>query len=75
MTEDSKFIWRDPDRSGGRACLIGTNFTVARLIAELADGRSIKKVARDFGLADGLIVGALREVAMAYEVEPTRAAR
>lgn len=40
----------DPKRRGGIPVLKGTRFTLAQLLAELADGRSLPCIAEDFEL-------------------------
>ncbi len=40
----------DPKRRGGIPVLKGTRFTLAQLLAELAEGRSLPRIAEDFEL-------------------------
>ena len=51
----------DPDRLGGIPVLKGTRFSVAQVLAELAEGRSVQEVADDFDLnhehVSNLLVG------------------
>lgn len=58
------FIEQDPDRAGGKPVLQGTRFTVAQLLAELAEGRTLDELAQDAGLDRQVMVGALRELAL-----------
>ena len=51
-----KAIWIDPDRMGGKPCLMGTRFPVSSILVELAEGRSIKEIAEEFDLKDQLDV-------------------
>ena len=41
---------RNPDILGGKLCLAGTRFPVARLFAELAEGYTVSKVADEYDL-------------------------
>ena len=43
-------IWTDKDRLGGKPCIRGHRLSIAQLIAEVADGRSLKEIAKDFGI-------------------------
>jgi uncharacterized protein (DUF433 family) len=38
----------DPARAGGVPVVAGTRITVARILAEIADGRTLAKLSRDF---------------------------
>ena len=40
----------DRNKSGGAPVLKGTRFTIAQLFAEIAEGRSIEEISRDFDL-------------------------
>jgi uncharacterized protein (DUF433 family) len=43
-------VWRDPERRGGRACLKGTRFTIAQLIAEHTKPSDVAEVAENLDL-------------------------
>lgn len=40
----------DPDRAGGKPVIKGTRYTVAQLLAEIAEGDSIDDIALDMDL-------------------------
>jgi uncharacterized protein (DUF433 family) len=54
----------DPSIAGGVPVLTGTRFTVARVIAELADGTTVSKLARNFDLNKDNIVEVLHSIAI-----------
>ena len=49
----------DPERRGGRPVLAGTGFTIAQLLAEIADGASPDEVADNFSLDREVVRSAL----------------
>lgn len=57
-------VWIDPDRMAGKACLVGTRFPVSSIIAELAEGRTVKEIAEEFELQEHLIRNFLNGLAM-----------
>lgn len=54
----------DPNIAGGVPVLMGTRFTVARVIAELADGTTVSKLAREFDLNKENVVEVLHSIAI-----------
>jgi uncharacterized protein (DUF433 family) len=54
----------DQNIAGGAPVLAGTRFKIARLLAELADGMSISKMAREFRLDKQQIAELLRGLAI-----------
>jgi uncharacterized protein (DUF433 family) len=52
----------DPDKCGGVPVLRSTRLTVARLLAELADGRSVGAIAEDFELDPAIPEDLLRNL-------------
>jgi uncharacterized protein (DUF433 family) len=63
LVASSEFIVADPDRAGGKPTLKGSRFTVASLLAELADGdRSLNALIEDFDLDEVPARGFLREL-------------
>ncbi len=60
-------IWTDKGRLGGKPCIRNTRFSVAQLIAELAEGRNLRELADDFRLDIGDVQGALEEVAQHFD--------
>ncbi len=59
----SDFIEINEKRRGGVPVIKGTRFTVAQLLAEIADGNSIKEIADDFHLDLNIIERLLRDIA------------
>lgn len=57
-------VWIDPDRMGGKPCLMGTRFPVSSVIAELAGGTNIKEIAEEFDLDEETIKSFLNGLAM-----------
>lgn len=60
-------IWVHPKRRGGLPCVRGTRFTVAQVLAELADGRCIDELADSFDMDVDMLEALLRELALTYE--------
>ncbi len=60
-------IWTDPTRMGGKPCIRNSRFTVAQLIAELADGSTIYEIVRDYNLDLKTTENALHEIANLYD--------
>lgn len=60
-------IWTDQNRCNGKPCIRNTRFSVAQLIAELAEGRTVEEIAEDFRLDCSDVEGALEEVAMFFD--------
>jgi uncharacterized protein (DUF433 family) len=54
----------DSDKARGVPVLAGTRFKIARILAELADGMTVSKMAREFSLDKGKIVELLRNLAI-----------
>ena len=51
---------------GGIPCLRGERFSIAQLLAELAEGRNINDIANEFGIDKFLIKGALESVSIGF---------
>lgn len=51
------------DENYGKPCIRGTEFTIAQLIAELSEGRTVEDIAKSFKLDLTTVQGALDEVA------------
>jgi uncharacterized protein (DUF433 family) len=66
-TKPASAIWTHPLRCGGLPCLRGTRFTIAQVLAELADGRRIDELADSFDLDVDMLEALLRELALNYE--------
>lgn len=65
---NTSHIWTDKDRCGGKPCIRGHRFTVAQLLAELAEGdRSLKKICEDFGLPFEMCRGVIEQVAKEWD--------
>lgn len=60
-------IWTDPDRMGSKPCVKNTRLTVAQLLAELAEGRTISEIANTFELEVELMRGVLDELALWFD--------
>ena len=63
MEINTTHIWTDPDRCGGRPCIRGHRLTLAQMLAELSEGRSIQELEADFRLEEGQLAKALSELA------------
>ncbi|HYV34165.1 MAG TPA: DUF433 domain-containing protein [Gemmataceae bacterium] len=57
----------NPLKRGGAPVLVGTRFTVAQLLAELAAGRSVAEIAEDFDLALNTIERLLDGLALSLD--------
>jgi uncharacterized protein (DUF433 family) len=56
-------VWTDKDRCSGKPCVRGHRFTVAQLLAELAEGeRNLKEICEDFRLPFDKCQGAIHDV-------------
>jgi uncharacterized protein (DUF433 family) len=55
------------DKAAGVPVLVGTKFTVARIIAEIADGMSVSKLAREFDLNKDHIAEMLHGIAITLD--------
>jgi uncharacterized protein (DUF433 family) len=53
-----------PSKSGGVPVLSGTRFSVAQLLGELADGKSVAGISREFGLKRQHLAELLRGIAI-----------
>lgn len=60
----------DPERMGGVPVVAGTRYTLAQLLAELAEGHSLIEVADDQGLSFEACAAALRELAQSSSAPP-----
>lgn len=54
----------DPEIAGGSPVLAGTRFKIARVLAELADGMTVAKLAREFSLDKQKVSEFLRGLAI-----------
>lgn len=63
-------IWTDKQRMGGKPCIKNTRFTIAQLLAELADGKNAKEIAKDFNIDLKSIEETLHELANTYAYTP-----
>lgn len=65
-----KYIEQNPNRCGGRPTIRGTRFTVAQLLAELAEtdggARNVEEICRDFELPLEVVKGALQEISVQW---------
>lgn len=57
----------DPEIRGGRMVLLGTGFTVAQTLAELASSSGVEEVAEDFDLNPETIRTMLNALSLAFE--------
>ena len=57
----------EKDRSGGAPVLAGTRFRISRILAELADGMTVSKLAREFSLDKTKIVAVLRSMSIIFD--------
>lgn len=54
----------NPDKAHGAPVLTGTRFKIARVLAELADGMTVSKMAKEFDLNKSMIVKLLHGLAI-----------
>jgi uncharacterized protein (DUF433 family) len=54
-------------KCGGKPVLKGTRFTVAQVFAEVADGRDVRDLARDFDLDYDILTELFRKLAMSFD--------
>lgn len=66
---EMKSLEIDPDRRGGVPCLPGTRFTVAQVLAELADGDSVSELVDNLDLDEKSIKDFLNELANMFNVK------
>ena len=59
-------VWTDPQRLGGKPCLRGHRISVSQLLAEMSEGRSIKKLSEDFNLQPDLLYGMLEDLSLEF---------
>jgi uncharacterized protein (DUF433 family) len=57
----------DVKKAGGKPCLIGTRFTLAQVFAEIAEGKSIIDLSKDFNLNKSHIEGFLRSISICFD--------
>lgn len=55
---------------GGKPCIFGTRFTVAQLLAELAEGHSVEEIAEDFDISEKRCRAALEQLAKLFDQTP-----
>ncbi len=60
---NTKYIWTDKERCGGKPCIRGTRFPIAQLLREIADKMYLDEVVEDFSLPPLDTIGALDELA------------
>lgn len=65
-----KAVESDPERMSGVPVVAGTRYTLAQLLAELAEGHSLIEVADDQGLSFEACAAALRELAQSSSAPP-----
>ena len=63
----------NPKKCGGVPVLRGTRFTLAQVLAELADGRDVREIADDFDLQIELLKGFLQGLAICLDRPTARA--
>lgn len=68
---NTKTIWTDPARMGGKPCIRNTRFTVAQLLAELADGYNIKEISTNFNIDKSALEDTLHEISQIYDIIQT----
>lgn len=57
----------NPQKRGGAPVLKGTRFSVAQLLAEIAEGRGVAEIAADFDLDLELIKKLLEGLALSFD--------
>jgi uncharacterized protein (DUF433 family) len=67
MAELRDCIETNPHKCGGVPVIKGTRFTLARFLAELADGRSVSSIASDFELDADLLGQFLRGLSICLD--------
>jgi uncharacterized protein (DUF433 family) len=60
----NELIEVDGDKAGGTPVLKGTKFKISRILGEIADGRSVSKLAKDFRLDIDKVVAVLHGMAI-----------
>ncbi len=61
----------NPNRCGGSPTVKGTRFTIAQLLAELAEGQSYKEIAKNFNIDSTSIQNALNALAIQFDKRST----
>lgn len=64
---ENEHITANPDIRGGVLCLTGTRITIAQVIAEIADDRTVSDIASDLGLEKYQITAILQAIAMSLD--------
>jgi len=62
----------DPKKYGGVPVLAGTRFKVSQILAEIADGKSVKKLSKDFNLDAFKVSQVLHAIAIYLDRKITR---
>lgn len=57
----------DREKAAGAPVLAGTRFKISRVLAELADGMTVSKMAREFRLDKNQIVEFLRAISILFD--------
>jgi uncharacterized protein (DUF433 family) len=66
---NTKYIWTDNQRLGGKPCIRNHRFSIAQLLAELAEGdRGLKEIADDFDMDLKEVCGAIEDVSMMFNM-------
>lgn len=60
-------VTADPDIRGGRLVLLGTGFTIAQTLAELASSNGVEEVADEFDLDPEIIRKFLSGMSLLFE--------
>ncbi len=61
-----QWIVRDPAVRSGQPVLDGTRFPIALILAELAEGRTVRWIAESYSQDLDAVVGAVKEIAKEY---------
>jgi len=64
---ESDLIEAKPGHFGGKPCLKGHRFTVAQILAELADGQNVYGLAAEFDLEAKELIQVLNDIAQAFD--------
>lgn len=66
---NTKAIWTDPDRCGGRPCLRGHRITVSQLLQEISEVESIRAVCKSYDLPYELLLDMLTDLAIYFDYD------
>ena len=62
MNINTDHIWTEVGRCGGKPCIRGHWFTVAQMLAELAQGCTVGELAAAYEIVQNKFVGALHDL-------------